>query len=48
LIESRKDMVANTGSERVRSREAWSRWWEKADLAKAETDPATRVDSVVI
>ena len=48
MIEIGKDMVAKTGLERVRSREAWSRWWEKADLTKTETDPATRVDSVVI
>jgi hypothetical protein len=48
LIKVREDMVAKTGRERARRREAGNRRWEESNLTKAKTDPTTRVDGVPV
>jgi adenosylcobinamide amidohydrolase len=48
LVKGRKDVVAETGREEARSREARNGRREQADLTETEADPATRMDSITV
>ncbi len=46
MVKIGEDMVAETGREEARSREARNRRRKQANLTETEADPTTRMDSI--
>lgn len=48
LVEIGEDMVAETRRQRAGRGKARNRWWKESNLAEADTDPASRMDGIVV